>query len=105
MILSSQHLAFAAAELGDRRDLQRWAVEATLLVADRHLDESAGSAVAFTAGALAHQQRGENTEAARQLERVQRPRPQLRPAAWVDVDLALRCGDISLDLGDPCRRP
>jgi LuxR family maltose regulon positive regulatory protein len=95
------YLAFAAAELGNRRDVQRWAVEATWLVAEAHLEESAGSVVAFTAGALAHQQRGDHTEAARELESVRRLRRHLGAAAWVDVDLALRCADISLDLGDP----
>jgi len=97
------YLAFAAAELGDRRDVQRWAVEATWVVDEAHLDESAGSAVAYTAGALAHQQRGDHTEAARQLESVWRLRRHLRAAAWADIDLALRCADISLDLGDPSR--
>jgi LuxR family maltose regulon positive regulatory protein len=95
------YLAFAAAELGNRRDLQRWAVEATWLVDEAHLNETAGSAVANTAGALAHQQRGDHTEAARQLEQVRRLRRHLRAAPWADIDLALRCADISLDLGDP----
>ena len=95
------YLAFAAAEMGNRRDAQRWAVEATWLVAEAHIEETAGSAVAYTAGALAHQQRGDHTEAARQLERVRRVRPHLRGVTWVDADLALRCADISLDLGDP----
>jgi LuxR family transcriptional regulator, maltose regulon positive regulatory protein len=95
------YLAFAAAELGNRRDLQRWAVEATWLVDEAHLHETAGSAVAYTAGALAHHQRGDHTEAARQLEHVRRLRGHLRAAPWADVDLALRCADISLDLGDP----
>jgi LuxR family maltose regulon positive regulatory protein len=95
------YLAFAAAELGNRRDVQRWAVEATWLVTEAHLEESAGSAVASTAGALAHQQRGDHTAAARELDRVRRLRRHLRAAAWADVDLALRCAEISLDLGDP----
>jgi LuxR family maltose regulon positive regulatory protein len=95
------YLAFAAAELGNRRDLQRWAVEATWLVDEAHLHETAGSAVAYTAGALAHQQRGDHTEAARQLEHVRRLRRHLHAATWANVDLALRCADISLDLGDP----
>jgi LuxR family maltose regulon positive regulatory protein len=95
------YLAFAAAELGNRRDLQRWAVEATWLVGEAHLEDSAGSAVAYTAGALTHQRRGDHTEAARLLERVRQARQHLRAAKWVDVDLALRCADISLDLGDP----
>jgi LuxR family transcriptional regulator, maltose regulon positive regulatory protein len=95
------YLVFAAAELGNRRDLQRWAVEATWLVDEAHLHETAGSAVAYAAGALAHQQRGDHTEAARELEHVRRLRRHLRAATWVDIDLALRCADISLDLGDP----
>ena len=40
------------------------------------------------------------TEAARQLENVRRLRPLLRAGPWLDADLALRCADISLDLGD-----
>ncbi len=95
------YLAFAAAELGNRRDVQRWAVEATWLVADAHLEEAACSVAAYTAGALAHQQRGDHTEAARQLRSVRRIRQRLRAARWADVDLALRCADISLELGDP----
>jgi len=95
------YLVFAAAELGNRRDLQRWAVEATWLVDEAHLEETAGSAVAYAAGALAHQQRGDHTEAARQLEHVRRLRRHLSAAVWADIDLALRCADISLDLGDP----
>ena len=57
-------------------------------------------AIAYTAGALAHQQRGDHTEAARQLENVRRLRRLLRGAPWLNADLALRCADISLDLGD-----
>jgi LuxR family maltose regulon positive regulatory protein len=95
------YLAFAAAEMDNWRDAQRWAVEATWLVTDAHLEETAGSAVAYTAGALAQQQRGDPTEAARLLESVRRLRPHLRATVWADIDLALRCAEISLDLGDP----
>jgi LuxR family transcriptional regulator, maltose regulon positive regulatory protein len=95
------YLAFAAAEMGNRRDLQRWAVEATLLVAEAHLEETAGGAIAYTAGALAHQQRGDYAEAERQLEAVRPLRRHLRAATWLNADLALRCADVSLDLGDP----
>jgi len=94
------YLVFAAAEMGDRRDVQRWAVEATWLVGEGHLEESAGAALAYTAGALAHQQRGDHTDAARELDSVRRLRGHLRAVPWVDADLALRCADISLELGD-----
>ena len=99
-VVSLGYLAFAAAEMGNRRDAQRWAVEATWLVAQAHLEETAYGAIAYTAGALAHQQRGDHTEAARELENVRRVRRHLRGATWVNADLALRCADISLDLGD-----
>ena len=95
------YLAFAAAETNDRRGVQRAALQATQLVADAHLEETVGSAAAHAAGALAHQQRGDYTESARQLERFRRARRHLRAGAWLDADLALRCADISLDLGDP----
>ena len=86
--------------MGNRRDTQRWAVEATWLVTHHHLHETTHGAIAYTAGALAHQLRGDHTEAARELENVRRLRPRLRAAPWLNADLALRCAEISLDLGD-----
>ena len=94
------YLVFAAAELGERRDAQRWAVEAGWLAAQQHLHDTIYGAIAYTAGAVAHNQRGDQTEAARQLENVRRLRPLLRVGPWLNADLALRCADISLDLGD-----
>jgi LuxR family maltose regulon positive regulatory protein len=94
------YLVFAAAEVDNRREVQRWAAEATWLLSEAHLDESAGAAIAYTAGALAHQQRGDYVEAARDLDSVRRCRPHLNAAPWADADLALRCAAISLNLGD-----
>ncbi len=99
-VFSLSYLAFAATELDNRRDAQRWAVEATWLVTIEHLHETVHGAIAYTAGALAHQQRGDHTEAARHLEHVRRLRPLPRGAPWLKADLVLRCADISLDLGD-----
>ena len=94
------YMAFAAAEMGERRDAHRWAFEALLLVEEARLDEIAQSAIAHAAGALAHQQRGSHTEAAHQLEHVRRLRPLLHGVTWLEADLALRCAEISLSLGD-----
>ena len=94
------YLVFAATELGDRRDAQRWAVQAGWLAAQQHLHDTIYGAIACTAGALAHNQRGDQTAAAGQLENVRRLRPLLRTGPWLNADLALRCADISLDLGD-----
>jgi LuxR family maltose regulon positive regulatory protein len=99
-VMSLAYLAFAAWELGDRRGAHRWAVQATMAVADDHLEETAYSAIASTAAATAHLERGDHVAAARQLENVRRLRPLLQAARWLDIDLALRCADIRLDLGD-----
>jgi LuxR family maltose regulon positive regulatory protein len=98
--MSLAYLAFAARELGNRRDAHRWAVEATIAVADEHLEDTPYAAIASTAGALAALERGDHTAATRQLENVRRLRPLLRAARWLDADLALRSAEISLDLGD-----
>ena len=80
-VFSLSYLAFAATEIGDRRDAQRWAVEATWLVAQAHLEQTTYAAIAYTAGALAHERRGDHPEAARQLANVRRVRPLLRGAS------------------------
>ena len=94
------YMAFAATELGDRRSTQRWAIEALQLVEEARLDEVAQSTIAYAAGALAHQQRGDHAAAARQLENVRRLRPLIQGVPWLEADCALRCADISLNLGD-----
>ncbi|HUK96253.1 MAG TPA: LuxR C-terminal-related transcriptional regulator [Gaiellaceae bacterium] len=98
--MSLAYLAFAANELGDRRDAHRWAAQAALAVEEEHLEESLYSAIASTAGAVAQLERGDHTAAAREVENVRNLRPLLRGARWLDADLALRCADVSLDLGD-----
>ncbi len=94
------YLVFAANELGDRRDAQRWAAQAAWLAERRHLHDTIYGAIAYTAVALAHNQRGDQMAAARDLERARRLRPLLRAGPWLDADLALRGADVSLDIGD-----
>jgi LuxR family maltose regulon positive regulatory protein len=99
-IMSLAYLAFAAWELGDRRDAHRWASQAAMGITEEHLEETPYSAIASAAGARAHLERGDHTAATRELENVRRYRPLLRGARWLDADLALRCASISLDIGD-----
>jgi len=99
-IMSLAYLAFAATELGNRRDAHRWAAQAAIAIGDEHLEDTPYSAIASTAGALADLERGDHTAATRELENVRRLRPLLRGARWLDADLGLRCAEISLDLGD-----
>ena len=74
--------------------------EALRLVEEAHLEEIAQSAVGYAAGALVRQQRGDHLGAARHLENVRRLGPLLHGVPWLSADLALRCADISLDVGD-----
>jgi LuxR family maltose regulon positive regulatory protein len=99
-IMALGYLAFAARELGNRRDAGRWAVQATIAVEEQHLEGTLFSGIASTADALAHLERGDHRAAARQLENVRRLRPLLRGGRWLDADLALRCADVSIQLGD-----
>ena len=94
------YMAFAAAEIDDPRNSTRWAVEALQLVEEQHLSHVAQSAVAYAAGALMRQRRGDHTGAARHLENVRRLSPLLDGVPWLKADLALRCAGISLSLGD-----
>ena len=96
----SSHMAFAATDIGDRRNAQRWAVEALQVIEEARLEDAAQSAIAYAAGALANQQRGDHTAAARQLDHVRRLGPLLHGVPWLEADRALHCADISLDLGD-----
>jgi LuxR family maltose regulon positive regulatory protein len=99
-VISLGYLAFAAWDLGDRKHSHRWATRAAAGLAEEHLEDTAYSAIVSTAVALADLDRGDHTAATRELENVRRLRPLLRAARWLDADLAVRCGEISLDLGD-----
>ena len=94
------YMAFAAAEIDDPRNSTRWAVEALQLVEEAHLNEIAQSAIAYAAGALTRQQRGDHTGAARHLDNARRLSPLLHGVPWLKADVALRCAGISLSLGD-----
>jgi LuxR family maltose regulon positive regulatory protein len=99
-IMALAYLAFAAWELGNRRDANRWAAQAAMAVAEEQLEGTLFSAIASTAEAVTQVQRGDHTAAARRLEDVRSLRPLLGAARWLDADLALRCADVSLDIGD-----
>ena len=94
------YMAFAATDIGDRRNAQRWAVEA--LQADRRSASRGRSPERnrLRGRTLANQQRGDHTAAARQLDHVRRLGPSLHGVPWLEADCALHCADISLNLGD-----
>jgi len=99
-IMALAYLAFAAWELGNRRDANRWAAQAAMAIAEEQLEGTLFSATVSTAEAVTQVQRGDHAAAARRLEDVRSLRPLLGAARWLDADLALRCADVSLDIGD-----
>ena len=99
------YLVFAAAEVGERRDAQRWAVEASWLTAQQHLHDTIYGAIAYTAGALAHNQRGDQTRG----RTPARERPAAAPTA-PRGPMAQRRSRAALRRHQPrprrrCRRP
>ena len=94
------YLAFAAADMGAWPDARKWAQEARALVAEHRLDETLGAAIACTARAtmLAHD--GDSDRAAHELAQARRVRRLAHGIRWLSVDLDLRWGDLSLDLGE-----
>ena len=99
-VMALGYLAGAAAELGNHRDAQRWARQAVMAVEDEHLEGTAFSAVAHAADARVQVERGDHTAAGRRLEDVRSVLPRLAGARWLAADIALRCAEVSLDLGD-----
>ncbi len=98
-VFSLSYAAFAAAGLDNRRDAQRfgrskrpgWSPTDTstgrLTAPSRTQPEPSRTSYAVT------------TRRPRQLENVRRLHPLLRGVPWLNADLALRCADVSLDLG------
>ncbi|MGZ4305384.1 MAG: LuxR C-terminal-related transcriptional regulator [Solirubrobacteraceae bacterium] len=99
-VISLAYLSFAAADMGDRRDLHRWSLEATRVATEERLEWTAYAAMAHTAAAIEQIRRGDHVAAAQRLREFQHVRPLLRGAPWLNADLALRCADVSLDLGE-----
>jgi LuxR family maltose regulon positive regulatory protein len=94
------YLAFAAA------DSRRWSMartsarEARALVAEHHLDRTLQAVTAFTARAMVLAHDGEFERAARELADARCNGHLLGGARWINADINLRWGNISLDLGD-----
>ena len=99
-VLPLAYLALAARDQGNRRDAHRWAAQAAQVVAEEHLEETMFNAVACTAAAFTSLDRGDHTSAESRLEEVRLLRPLISASRWLDADLALRCADVSFDLGN-----
>lgn len=91
---------FAAADLEAWPDARRWAQEVQFLTAEHRLDGTVFAVVAHTAKAtvLAHDMAFDRARL--ELAEVRRLAQLMGSVRWLSADIELRCGNISLTLGD-----
>jgi LuxR family maltose regulon positive regulatory protein len=94
------YLVFAAADTGSWPDARKWAQEAKALVVENRLDHTVAAAIACTARATTLVHDGELDRAAHELAAARRVAHLRRGTRWLNADLDLRWGDLSLDLGE-----
>ena len=99
-ILSLGYLAFAAADTGEWSDARKWAREARALVTEHHLGGIVTAAPVFTAKAMVLAPDGDFERAKPELAAGRRLGHLVRSTRWMNADMSLRWGNISLQLGD-----
>lgn len=92
--------ALAAADAGDWRRARKWARDAHALTNETGLEHIINAVPPYTAHATVLRHDGLLHQAAKALEHVRRLLPAARVMPWGEADMSLRCGDLSLDLGD-----
>ena len=99
-ILSLGYLTFAAADAGEWSNAREWAREARALVTEHHLEGILTAAPAFTAKAMVLAHDGDFDRAKPELAAARRLEHLVRAARWMNADMNLRWGNISVQLGD-----
>ncbi|HEX6664599.1 MAG TPA: hypothetical protein VF025_13085, partial [Gaiellaceae bacterium] len=94
------YLAFAYADTGAWSDARKWVKEAKALVEEHGFDRTGFAVIAATAKAMILSHDGESIRARHELDASRRNRQRLGGIRWLDADMDLRWGEISLDLGD-----
>lgn len=94
------YLAFAAAESGAWREARRWGQEAKALANENRIDHTMVAAIACTAKATTLIHDGDFDRAAHELADARSVAHLARGTRWLNADLELRWGGISLDLGE-----
>ena len=100
-ILCLGYLAFALAETGDQAAAWDAADEASALSADERLGHTLSGGVAYTARAMTLAGNGNFDQARLDLASARHIRHLFRGARWLNADMNVRMGNISVDLGDP----
>ena len=99
-ILPLSYLAFAAGDSGQWSEARKWAQEAKTLVTEHRLDGMVTAAPVFTAKAMVLAHDGDLDRARPELAEALRLGHLVRVARWMNADMNLRWGSISLQLGD-----
>jgi LuxR family maltose regulon positive regulatory protein len=94
------YLAFAAADDGRWADARKWAREGRADSAEHHVDHTIQAVPALLAHALVLAHAGDTARAARELDQITETASLVSGAPWLDADINVRWGNISLDLGD-----
>jgi LuxR family maltose regulon positive regulatory protein len=94
------YLAFAAADMRRWSMARKWARESMALVAKYDLGRSLQAAIGVTANAMVLAHDGDLVRAAPELADALGNGHFFRGARWINADVNLRWGSISLDLGD-----
>ena len=92
--------ALAAADLGDWRRARRWARDAHALVNESGLVQTVQSAPAYTAQATVLQHDGLLSQATKALASAERNIAMLHALRWAEADIALRCAEVNLAMGE-----
>jgi LuxR family transcriptional regulator, maltose regulon positive regulatory protein len=99
-ILPLSYLAFAAADMGNWSEARKWTQEARALVAEHHLDGMVTAAPVFTAKAMVLAHDGDFDRAKPEFAVALRLGHLVHGARWMNADMNLRWGNISVELGD-----
>ena len=94
------YLAFALAELGNAGAAQKAALEARALSAEQRLEPTMPGGVAFVARAMVLAHEGNFDRSALELSNARSISHLFRGARWLNADMNIRLGNISVDLGD-----
>ena len=94
------YLAFAATESGAWPDARKWGQEAKALVVENRIEHTMVAVIAYTARATTLVKDGDVNRAAIELADAKKFGHLVRGTRWLDADLQLRWGNLSLDLGE-----
>jgi LuxR family maltose regulon positive regulatory protein len=92
--------ALAAADADDWQRARKWAREAHATAVERHLDHVVQSVAPYTAHATVLEHDGLLPQSEAALHNALRLLPMVHAVRWWEADIAIRCAEVQLGLGD-----